>query len=98
VTLVEGLDVSLTELGGKRLLGPHVDLLKPGSQTDGRGVDIQGWALGRSSSVVAFGVGRESFVVQHFTLNVRQPHVVAAHSEVPGAENTGFRTTVRVPG
>ncbi len=67
----------MAELDTERLSGRHVDLPKLGNQTGDHEIDIEGWELGRSSSVVAVDVGYEGNVVSHVPLNVRRPPVVS---------------------
>jgi hypothetical protein len=51
MSIVEISEVSLAELDSERSWGRYIDLPKPGSRTGGHdGIEIEGWALGRSSS------------------------------------------------
>jgi hypothetical protein len=49
------------------------------------------WVLGCSSLAVAVEAVHEVTVVRYIPLGARRLHVDAAHPEVPGAEDSGFR-------
>jgi hypothetical protein len=88
----------LAELDSQRLWGRDVDLPKPGSQTSGHGIEIAGWALGRSSPVVAVEVVHEDTVVRRTPITMRRPHVAEAYPNVPYAERSGFLADVSMLG
>jgi hypothetical protein len=79
MTIVQILDVTLAELDSQRLWGRDVDLPKPGSQTSGHGIEIAGWALGRSSPVVVVEVVHEGGVIQSFPVGVVRPQYADAN-------------------
>jgi hypothetical protein len=96
--LAELKEVSLSEADG-RLWGWHIDLPKANTQTEASAVDVVGWVLGKSSPAVAVELLHEGGkVMRRVPLNHSRPDIARAFPEVPGAENSGFRTTVSALG
>ena len=98
MTITEISVVTQSPLDSERLWGRNIESPQPGSQVDGHLVDLSGWVLGRSSPVVAVEVVHENTVVQRVPLNHRRPDLAEAFPEVPGAQESGFRTTVSLLG
>ena len=98
MTVIEIGVIALSVPDDERLWGRNIEVPQPGSQIDGHLVDLIGWVLGRSSPVVAVEVVQEGNVVKRAPVAVRRPDIEAAFPDVPGAEKSGFRTTVSVTG
>jgi O-antigen biosynthesis protein len=97
MALVEILDVALTELDAEQLRGRNIEVPKAESRIDSDTILIIGWVLGRSSLAPTVEVVHDGTVLQGAELDVQRPDVAAAFPEVPGAEQSGFRTRVAVP-
>src|SRR5215203_5887878 len=98
MTLIEVTDISFFEVDHERLWGCSIDLPKPKTQTGGHAVVIEGWVLGRSSPAVAAELVHDGTVIRRTPVDVRRPDIAAGYPDVPGAENSGFRTTASVVG
>ena len=68
-----------------------------GAQVGSRSVDLLGWVLGRQSPAVAVEVVHEGVVLRRVSLNLPRPDVAAVFPYVPGAERSGYRTTLSLP-
>jgi glycosyltransferase involved in cell wall biosynthesis len=96
--LAEISGVSLSEPNPQSLWGRHIDLPKPDTQTEASAVDLMGWVLGKESPAVAIELLHDGKVIRRFPLNARRPDIAEAFPNVPGAEESGFRTTVSLLG
>jgi glycosyltransferase involved in cell wall biosynthesis/peptidoglycan/xylan/chitin deacetylase (PgdA/CDA1 family) len=56
-----------------------------------------GWVLGRQCPAVAVEVVYEGVVLRRISLNLPRPDVAAVFPYVPGAERSGFQTTLSLP-
>jgi len=97
MSLIEIVEISLTELESQKLWGRHIELPKPGHQIDGHTFAIAGWVLGRSDPAVAVEMLHEGSVVRQIPITIRRPDVAATYPQVTGAEQSGFQASVRVP-
>jgi hypothetical protein len=97
MALVEIEDVAKTELDAEQLQGRNIEVPKPGSRADSDTIHVVGWVLGRNSPALTVEVVHDGTVIQSAPIDVRRPDVVAAFPEVPGAEQSGFRTNVTIP-
>jgi hypothetical protein len=91
-------EVVLSKFGTERLWGRHIDAPKAGTTSEASALDLMGWVLGKSSPAVAVEVLHEDKVIRRVPLNHRRPDISRAFPDVPGAENSGFRTTVSALG
>ena len=94
---IEVAEVVKTELEAEKLQGRNIEVPKPGSRNDSDAILIVGWVLGRTSPAVAVEIVYDSTVLQSAPVNIQRPDVADAFPEVPGAKQSGFRTTVAVP-
>jgi O-antigen biosynthesis protein len=97
MTLVEIVDVVKTELDAEQLQGRNIEAPKTGSRIDGDTLLVVGWALGRSSPALTVEIVHDGTVMRSAPIDVQRPDITAAFPEVPGAEQSGFRTTVAIP-
>jgi hypothetical protein len=96
---VEIAEVSTVPTGLSALLwGAYIDLPAHGSLSDIYAISVGGWALGRSSPVVAVELVSEKDVLRRIPINVQRPDIAARFPSIPEAENSGFRVTVNVLG
>ncbi len=91
------LEVSRADLDSALLVGRHIDLPKPNTEVDGHEFRIMGWVLGRNCPAVAVELAQQGAVFRRVPLHHR-PDVAEAFPQVPGAENSGFKTPVSVSG
>jgi hypothetical protein len=96
MSLVEILDVALTELDAEQLRGRNIEFPKTGSYLDSDTFHVVGWVLGRSSLAITVEILQDGTIVQSSPLDVQHPDIVAAFPDASGAEQSGFRTTVAV--
>jgi GT2 family glycosyltransferase len=92
--LVEIAQIVYADLDDERLWGRSIDVPKPGAVMEGRILTIAGWALGRTSRVVAVEVMHAAAVIRRVAMNLPRPDVAADYPDVPGAEGSGFQVTV----
>ena len=97
MALVEILDVALSELDAERLRGRNIEGPKTDGRIDSDTLPIVGWVLGRTSPAVTVEVVQDGAVIQSAPIDLKRPDITAAFSDIPGAEQSGFRTTVTVP-
>jgi glycosyltransferase involved in cell wall biosynthesis len=98
VILAKIEEIRLSE-ADERLWGRHVDLPKKDTQTEASALVLMGWVLGKTSPAVAVEVlGEGGSVLRRLPLNDRRPDIREAFPDVPGAENSGFRTTISALG
>lgn len=95
---VEILDVSLSELDHERLWGRYIDRPKPQTRAEVCALGVVGWVLGKGLTATATELVHEGKVLERVPLNHPRPDIAEAFPNVPGAENSGFRTTVDVSG
>jgi len=96
---VEIVEVSTVPTGLSALLwGSHIGLPANGSLSDIYAIIVGGWALGRSSPVVAVELVSEKDVLRRIPINVQRPDIAARYPSLPEAENSGFRGTVNALG
>ena len=95
---VEVLEVSLSKLDHGRLWGRYLDYPKPQIRTEAHALQVVGWVLGKDSPATAAELVHEGRVLERVPLNHPRPDIAEAFPDVPGAENSGFRTTVSVSG
>jgi len=97
VTSIEISRVSLLSEDSESLWGHNIEVPGLGSCVQGHGVDVVGWVLGRNCPVLAVELSHNGTVFQRVPVS-RRPDVAAVYTEVPWADNSGFRTTVRMLG
>jgi hypothetical protein len=97
-TLVEILDVCLSATAPELLSGFAIDHPQKGSKTNTYTIDVSGWVLGKKSPAVAVELVTDGRVLKRISTNDLRPDVAEVYSELPGAENCGFFTTVGVIG
>jgi hypothetical protein len=95
--LVEIKDVVKTELDAEQLQGRNIEAPKPGGRVDSTTIHVAGWVLGRNSPALTVEIVHDGTVLQGAPIDVDRPDIVAAFPEVPGAEQSGFRTNVPIP-
>jgi len=97
---VEIVDVTLVKEGVEdgRLRGCHIDFPTDGQHTGGHAIEILGWAIGRSSPVVAVEIVEDGQVVLRTPLDQPRADLAAAFPDVPEADRCGFRTSLSVVG
>src|SRR5438876_11205906 len=88
MSVIEILDVSLTETVSTRLHGCNIDTA-PGSKTSGHLAQFSGWVLGRESPVVAVELLNGSYVCRRVRVKFHRPHVAAVCPGVPQAGYSG---------
>ena len=94
---VETVGVSLADLDA-RLMGFHVDEPKAGSVSGVNTIGVTGWILGREVEPVAVEIVHGHAVIRRVPLQDVRLDVAAAYPHVVGAERSGFRTRIDVPG
>jgi hypothetical protein len=92
VSVVNIVDVSSRDVSEEWLWGCNIDLPVPESQVGSQVIDIVGWVLGRRSPAVGVEIVSGGSVVKRVPINVHRPDIVAAFPDIPGAEQSGFRT------
>lgn len=97
MALVEILEVALSELDAERLRGRNIEAPKTDGRIDSDTILIVGWVLGRTSPAVTVEVVHDGTVIQSAPVDLKRPDITAAFPDIPGAEQSGFRTTVTVP-
>jgi len=97
MSVIEILDVSLTETVSTRLHGCNIDTA-PGSKTSGHLAQFSGWVLGRESPAVAVELLNGSNVCRRVRVNIHRPDVAAVYPGVPEAEYSGFKIQMSVLG
>jgi glycosyltransferase involved in cell wall biosynthesis len=97
MTVIEILDVSLTETVSTRLRGRYIDTV-PGTKTAGHLAQISGWVLGRESPAVAVELLNGSNVCRRVRVNIHRPDVAEIYPRVPEAEYSGFKIQMSVLG
>src|SRR3712207_752743 len=98
MAMIEIEEVALSAVDTEQLWGRNIEFPQPGSRTDGYLFDLIGWVLGKSSPVVAVEVVYEGNVVKRTPITIHRPDIEVAFPDVPGAQNSGFRTTVSLTG
>lgn len=94
MAVVDIVKVSSRDLSAERLWGCNIELPVPQSQTEGYAIIVAGWALGRNSPAVAVEFVNDGTVLQRVPIDILRSDIVAAFPEVPGAERSGFQTTL----
>src|SRR6266481_2477666 len=95
--ILEIADISCPEQVPERLWGCSIEQPVRGAQVGSRSFYLKGWVLGRQYPAVAVEVVHESVVLRRVSLNLPRPDVEAVFPYVPGAERSGFRTTLSLP-
>jgi glycosyltransferase involved in cell wall biosynthesis len=94
VSVIEIVDISLTETVPARLRGRNIDT----SKTAGHLVQFWGWVLGRESPAVAVELLNGNNVCRRVRVNIHRPDVAAVYPGVPEAEFSGFKIQMSVLG
>jgi hypothetical protein len=94
---IEIVDVIKTRLDPERLHGHNVEAPKVGSQADSETIRVVGWVVGRSSPVSVVEIVHDGTILQKVPIDVERPGVAERYPEVPGAEQSGYRTKVAMP-
>jgi hypothetical protein len=97
MTPIEIEDVAKAQLNGEQLHGRNVEAPKMGSLADGDTIRVVGWVVGRSSRALAVEIVHDGTILQSVPVSVQRSDLVEAFPEVPGAEQSGFRTNVAIP-
>src|SRR6266581_946708 len=97
MTVIEILDVSLTETVSTRLRGCYIDTA-PGTKTAGHLAQFSGWVLGRESPAVAVELLNGGNVCRRVRVSIRRPDVAEIYPRVPEAEYSGFKIQMSVLG
>ena len=97
MTVIEILDVSLTETVSTRLRGCYIDT-EPGTKTTGHLAQFSGWVLGRESPAVAVELLNGGNVCRRVRVSIRRPDVAEIYPRVPEAEFSGFKIQMSVLG
>jgi glycosyltransferase involved in cell wall biosynthesis/peptidoglycan/xylan/chitin deacetylase (PgdA/CDA1 family) len=96
-SILEIVDIFHPEQAPERLWGCSIEQPVRGAQVGSRSVDLAGWVLGRKHAAVAVEVVQEGVALRRVSLNLSRPDVAAVFPHVPGAERSGFRTTLSLP-
>ena len=97
MSVIEIVDISLTETVPARLRGRNIDTT-PGSKTAGHLAQFWGWVLGRESPAVAVELLNGSNVCRRVRVNIHRPDVAAVYPGVPEAKYSGFKIQMSVLG
>ena len=97
MSVIEILDVSLTETVSARLRGRYIDTV-PGIKIAGHLAQFSGWVLGRESPAVAVELLNGSNVCRRVRVNIHRPDVAEIYPRVPEAEYSGFKIQMSVLG
>ena len=95
--VVEIADISYPEQASERLWGCSIEQPVRGAQVSSASFYLRGWVLGRQCPAVAVEVVHEDVVLRRVSLNLPRPDVAAVFPCVPGAERSGFETTLSLP-
>lgn len=79
-----------------QLRGRHIDSPEPGALTSGATLELIGWALGLTASVVDVRVNHGTQVLARTSLGITRPDLAAAFPDDVAAGTAGFHTTVDV--
>jgi glycosyltransferase involved in cell wall biosynthesis/peptidoglycan/xylan/chitin deacetylase (PgdA/CDA1 family)/SAM-dependent methyltransferase len=93
-SIFEIVDIFYPEQPLGPLWGCSIEQPVQGAQVSSGSVDLAGWVLGRQYPAVAVEVVHEGVALHRVSLNLSRPDVAAAFPHVPGAERSGFRTTL----
>jgi glycosyltransferase involved in cell wall biosynthesis/peptidoglycan/xylan/chitin deacetylase (PgdA/CDA1 family)/SAM-dependent methyltransferase len=93
-SIFEIVDIFYPEQPLESLWGCSIEQPAQGAQVSSGSVDLAGWVLGRRHPAVAVEVVHEGVALRRVSLNPSRPDVAAAFPHVPGAERSGFRTTL----
>jgi hypothetical protein len=94
MTVIKTLEAHSRDISEQRLWGCRIDAPVVGGRTNTYALDIAGWVLGRSLPVTDVEIVSKNTVLRRVPLDVPRPDIAAAFSEVPGAERSGFRTSL----
>jgi len=67
-----------------------IDDPRAGDRIPGRGLEINGWVIGRGESVVGVRTVSPHAISRNYPLEVRRPDVAADYPEIPSAGASGF--------
>lgn len=67
-----------------------IDAPRTGDRLPGRGLEINGWVIGRGDNVVGVRIVSPRATSRIHPLDVRRPDVAADYPDMPGAEASGF--------
>ena len=97
-TVVEIVDVTLSELSHMQLWGGNLEAPRAGESFTGDTIDVVGWVVGRQATAVAVEVTAGNRVFQHLPLNIERQDVSAHYSAVAGNTPSGFQGSIQVVG
>src|SRR5947207_9918769 len=90
MTVIEILDVSLTETVSTRLRGCYIDTA-PGTKTAGHLTQFSGWVLGRESPAVAGELLNGGNVCRRGRFSIQRSYVAEIYPRVPEAGVSGCK-------
>lgn len=96
--LIEILEIQKLSKKSELLLGFNIDALKKGRKIDGYSISITGWALAKTSPVVAVEILSRGKTLQRVPVGKPRPGVGKRFPETPEAQNSGFAAAVGVAG
>src|SRR5947208_824666 len=96
--VVEFTTVQKLPVEPRELHGFYLDYPQQGYRTEARGVDFQGWVLGRDIPVAAVEIVQECRVLRRVVLDRLRPDVAAEFPDVPEAGRCGFYVTIPMLG
>src|SRR5260370_29610141 len=97
MSVIEILNVSLTETVSGRLRGCNIDTA-PGSKIAGHLAQFQGWVLGRASPAVAVELLNGSNVCRRVRVNIHRPDGAAVYPGVRESEYSGYKIQMSLRG
>jgi hypothetical protein len=90
VALIRVSQVSVADHSGDDLWGAHIDTPATGHETETYGLDVRGWALGRSLPVASIEVMHAGDCIWRVAPDVARADVGEQHPDVPAAATSGF--------
>src|SRR3954447_9037409 len=90
VALIRVSQVSVAVHSEDDLWGAHIDTPATGHETETYGLDVRGWALGRSLPVASIEVMHGGDCIWRVAPDVPRADVAEQHPDVPGAATSGF--------
>lgn len=93
-SILEIADIFYPEQSHEPLWSCSIEQPVRGAQVSSGSFDLAGWVLGRQQPAVAVEIVHEGVALRRVSLNLSRPDVAAAFRHVPGAERSGFRTTL----
>jgi len=92
----EGIVVSVAEAEGERVVDFYLEAPVPGGPLDSNELTVAGWAVGRTSPVVAVELLNPAGECRRIPVSLPRPDIAAALPDVAAAES-GFQTTLDLP-